>query len=162
MIPNYNVNLIFGTRYLRKASSDLHEVFCYLLVFWSSFRLYQIWQFDVYSPPLALSNIIYIDRASLYVGKDSHVDQNTYKLNLQSSRNFPFICDFNPDLLPVGKYINKHTHLLKLDHKTSTVINPDNIFVSFRGNRKIKETLERSKLEFNEIVVPIWIKSRMF
>ena len=31
----YSINLNFDTPYLENAMSDLHEVFCYLYVFWS-------------------------------------------------------------------------------------------------------------------------------
>ena len=52
VITNNSVNLNFDTRYHRNARSDLHEVFCYLFVFWSSFRLYQNWKLDADPSPL--------------------------------------------------------------------------------------------------------------
>lgn len=55
--------------------------------------------------------------------------------------------DFNPDLPPMGKFVHKHKHILNLDKKTSSVINPNNVFVSYRGNKTIKEMISPSKLK---------------
>ena len=51
---NYSVNLNFDTRYLGNARSDLHEVFFYLFVFWSSF-IYIRTENLMFTPPSGLN-----------------------------------------------------------------------------------------------------------
>ena len=63
-----------------------------------------------------------------------------------STRNFPLVCDFNPSLPPVASYIHKYKYLLELDDNLKKVINPRKIFVSYRGNKTIKDILVPSKL----------------
>ena len=73
-----------------------------------------------------------------------NIDLNTdRKLN---NRNFPLVCDFNPDLPPVGRIISKHKSILELDADLVKVINPKNIFVSYRGNPTLDRILAPSKL----------------
>lgn len=62
-------------------------------------------------------------------------------------RNFPLVCDFNPALPPVGKIINNYKYLLKLDEELAKVINPEKVFVSYRGNKTFKDLLVPSKLK---------------
>ena len=74
-----------------------------------------------------------------------------YKTNKTSAskntRNFPLVCDFNPALPPVGKIINKHKYLLKLHSELTKVIIPERIFVSYRGNKTLKNLIVPSKLK---------------
>lgn len=69
----------------------------------------------------------------------------------ENSRNFPLVCDFNPALPPVGKIINKHKYLLKLDAELTRVIVPERIFVSYRGNKTLKNLIVPSKLKTSPI-----------
>ena len=64
-----------------------------------------------------------------------------------NKRNYPLVCDFNPSLPPVGKFIHKYKYILKLDEELCKVIDPDKIFVSYRGNKTIKDLLVPSKLK---------------
>lgn len=59
---------------------------------------------------------------------------------------FPFVCDFNPALPPVGRILNKYKYILELDGELTKVIDPKQIFVSYRGNKTIKSMLVPSKL----------------
>ena len=61
-------------------------------------------------------------------------------------RCFPLVCDFNPGLPPVGNTLHKNKFILDFDPALSNVIKPAKVFVSYRGNRNIKETLVPSKL----------------
>ena len=61
-------------------------------------------------------------------------------------RCFPLVCDYNPGLPNIGGILNKHRHILDLDDDLKHVINKDNIFVSYRGTKTIKDILTHSKL----------------
>ena len=67
--------------------------------------------------------------------------------SVSSLRNFPLVCDFNPALPPVGKIIHKYKYLLALDERLCEIIDPAKIFVSYRGNKTIKDLLVPSKLK---------------
>ena len=69
----------------------------------------------------------------------------------KSLRNFPLVCDFNPALPPVGKIIHKYKYLLELDEGLKEIINPGKVFVSYRGNKTIKDILVPSKLKARNI-----------
>ena len=58
----------------------------------------------------------------------------------------PFVMDYNPALPPMGKYINKHKHILEMDTELVRIINPDSIFISYRSNPTIKSIPVHSKL----------------
>ena len=86
--------------------------------------------------------------------KVERLDRNIIIRNRKSTdsdivnvRNFPLVCDFNPALPPVGKFINKHKYLLELDPLLCEVIRPNKIFVSYRGNPTIKDLLVPSKIK---------------
>ena len=97
---------------------------------------------------IAFDKVEKLDRMSLiYNNKSEKIDSTCYKY-----RNFPLVCDFNPDLPPIGKIVNKYKHLLELDVKTTEVIRPENVFVSYRGNRTIQEILVPSKLKVFDTV----------
>ena len=104
----------------------------------------------------AFNKVEKLDRINLYNSNrnlDLEIDINNETHDIKNhARNYPFVCDFNPDLPPVGKFISKHKYLLKLDPKTCKVINPDNVFVSYRGNKTIKDLLVSSKLKNENIV----------
>ena len=75
-----------------------------------------------------------------------------YKINRDNktccvTRNFPLVCDFNPSLPPVASYIHKYKYLLELDENLKKIIDPCKIFVSYRGNKTVKEILVPSKLK---------------
>ena len=84
-----------------------------------------------------------LDRLSLIYKDNTKTDD----YSPLKPRNFPLVCDFNPDLPPIGKIVNKHKHILELDNQTARVINPRNVFVSYRGNRTIQDLLVPSKLK---------------
>ena len=72
-----------------------------------------------------------------------------------SNRCFPLVCDFNPGLPPVGKILHKNKFILNLDPELKKVVNGENVFVSYRGNKTIKESLVPSKLS-NDCKRCIW------
>ena len=64
----------------------------------------------------------------------------------KSERCFPLVCDFNPGLPPVGKILHRNKFILSLDPALKKDIKASNVFVSYRGNKTIKDTLVPSKL----------------
>ena len=65
-------------------------------------------------------------------------------------RNFPLVCDFNPALPPIGKIINKYKYILDLDAGLKNIIPKERVFVSYRGNKTIKDILVPSRLRSQE------------
>ena len=61
-------------------------------------------------------------------------------------RVFPLVTDFNQGLPNIGAILNQHKQILSLDSELCKVINPDNIFPSYRGTKTIKDLLIHSKL----------------
>ena len=59
---------------------------------------------------------------------------------------FPLVSDFNPALPNVGAILNKHKHILHLDSELTKVIDPSNIFPSYRGAKTLRDLLIYSKL----------------
>ena len=80
------------------------------------------------------------------LNRDELIYKNKSVASVSSTRNYPLVCDFNPALPPVAKIINKYKYLLKLDDDLCKIIDPAKIFVSYRGNRKLKDLLVPSKL----------------
>ena len=78
-----------------------------------------------------------LDRKSLY----------SIKENQPLKQCLPLVIDYNPSLPPLSKIINKHKYILSLDNKLEKIINPENIFVSYRSNKTIKEILISNKLK---------------
>ncbi|KAL5258256.1 hypothetical protein ACHWQZ_G013033 [Mnemiopsis leidyi] len=64
----------------------------------------------------------------------------------KNEKCFPLVCDFNPGLPPVGKILNRNKFILNLDPALKKEVKPNNVFVSYRGNKTIKETLVPSRL----------------
>ena len=91
----------------------------------------------------AFSKVEQLDRSKMILLKESDEPSSI----CESARNFPLVIDFNPDLPPMGNFIHKHKHILDLDKSTSNIIKPSNVFVSYRGNKTIKEILSPSKLK---------------
>ena len=91
-----------------------------------------------------------LDRISIISG----VKNNSVKY--KGDRCYPLVCDFNPAYPPVGRIINKNKFLLKLDPLLVKTIPPEKIFVSYRGNKTIKELLVPSKMrgDNNKIDMP--------
>ena len=58
----------------------------------------------------------------------------------------PLVTDFNPGLPNIGRILNRHKHILKLDPVLCKVVAPDGIFASFRGAKTIHDKLVYSKL----------------
>ena len=83
-----------------------------------------------------------LNRSDLITGKS--------KQKLESKKCIPLVCDFNPGLPPVGKFINKYKYILELDDELVKIINPNHIFVSYRGNKTIKDMLVPSQLRNNQ------------
>ena len=54
--------------------------------------------------------------------------------------------DNNSALPPMSKIINKHKYIINKSPQLKKIINPDNIFVSHRSNKTIKEKLICNKL----------------
>ena len=82
-----------------------------------------------------------LDRQSLISKQSSSKNKDR-----GSDRCFPLVCDFNPGLPPVGRIVNKNKFILEIDPVLKKVIKSENVFVSYRGNKTIKETLVPSKL----------------
>ena len=59
------------------------------------------------------------------------------------NRVFPFVTDFNLGLPNIGAILKQ---ILSLDSELCKVINPDNIFPSYRGTKTIKDLFVHSKL----------------
>ena len=74
-------------------------------------------------------------------------DESSNNVTNDSTKQvFPLSCEFNPSLPNIGQVIGKHKHILSLDEELTKVINPDNIFASYRGAKTIKDLLIHSKL----------------
>ena len=63
-----------------------------------------------------------------------------------NERVFPLVADFNPGLPSIGGILNEHRHILFLDKELCKVINPSKNFASYRGAKKLKDSLIHSKL----------------
>lgn len=83
--------------------------------------------------------------------KDSTSDGNR--------RCFPLVCDFNPSLPPVGKIVYQNKFILGLDPALGRIVKPENVFVSYRGNKTIKDILVHSRL--HEDKNPFWKSSSL-
>ena len=68
------------------------------------------------------------------------------KLRQESDRVIPLVTEFNPGLPNIGKILNSHKHVLKLDPELCKVVNPDGIFASFRGTKTLYDKLVHSRL----------------
>ena len=78
--------------------------------------------------------------------RNAIINKEKSNVNNKGDRCFPLVCDFNPGLPPVGKILNSNKFILNLDPVLKNVIRSDKVFVSYRGNKTIKETLVPSKL----------------
>lgn len=58
----------------------------------------------------------------------------------------PLVTDFNPCYPNIGKILREHINIFDHDLALKEVINPEKIFVTYRGNPTIKDTLVHSKL----------------
>ena len=61
--------------------------------------------------------------------------ENIFIHNVNTSRNFPLVVDYNPKLPNISEILNKYKHILDLDPALKNVINRDKIFGSFRKCR---------------------------
>ena len=86
----------------------------------------------------AFKKVEQLDRNTLISGATKNNDRE---------RAFPLITDFNPALPNVSKILNKHKYILDIDPELSQIINPDNIFASFRRPKTIQNLLIHSKLK---------------
>ena len=59
----------------------------------------------------------------------------------------PLVINNNPELPPMSKIINKHKYLLGLDNRLKSILPMENIFVSYRSPKNIKDLLISSKLK---------------
>ena len=74
-------------------------------------------------------------------GKELHSkDEKTYRV-------IPLVADFNPGLPNIGRILNSHKHILRMDAELCKAINPDGIFASFRGAKTIHDMLVHSRLK---------------
>ena len=80
------------------------------------------------------------------LNRDTLIYQTNNKNETEREQNFPLVCDFNPALPPIGKILNQHKHILELDRILKRVIPANKVFVSYRGNKTIKDILVPSKL----------------
>jgi len=77
----------------------------------------------------------------------SYYQQQRHKEDDSSKgRLIPLVTDFNPGLPNIGRILNSHKHILRLDLELCKVIDPDGIFTSFRGTKTLHEILIHSKL----------------
>ena len=83
------------------------------------------------------------DRKSLYQVRKP--DENLLQGNTKT-RVIPLVADFNPGLPNIGRILNTHKHILKLDTELCKAINLDGIFASFRGANTIHDKLVHSRL----------------
>ena len=81
------------------------------------------------------------NRQSLYQIKDSSTKESD-----SNSRVTPLVTEFNPGLPNIGKILNTHKHILKLDPNLCKAINPEVIFASFMGAPTIHDMLVHSRL----------------
>ena len=70
------------------------------------------------------------------------------------SRVFPLVTEFNPGFPNITHILNSHKHLFDLDPVLKSVINPEKIFVSYKGNPTLLDILVHSKLPSNEDPTP--------
>ena len=82
------------------------------------------------------------NRQSLYQTKES----STGVSEQENSRVTPLVTEFNPGLPNIGKILNMHKHIIKLDPNLCKAINPEGIFASFRGASTIHDMLVHSRL----------------
>ena len=80
------------------------------------------------------------------LNRDELIYPTNSKNKTEREQNFPLVCDFNPALPPIGKIFNQHKHILELDPILKKAIPTNNVFVSYRGNKTIKDLLIPSKL----------------
>lgn len=64
-----------------------------------------------------------------------------------NDRCFPLVTDFNPGLPPIGKILHQNKHILSLDPELVKIIKPEKVFVSYRGNKTIQDSLVHSSLD---------------
>ena len=69
------------------------------------------------------------------------------------SSPIPLVTDFNPALPNIGKILNQHKHILRMDPNLLKAVNPDGIFSSFRGAKTLHDMLVHSKLPGIEKIV---------
>ncbi len=62
----------------------------------------------------------------------------------------PLVTDFNPALPNIGRILNKHKHILRMDHDLMKAVDPDDIFASFRGAKTLHDMLVHSRLAPSE------------
>ena len=92
-----------------------------------------------------------IDDAFVKIEKCNRLDLikiNDHEQNSDSKdlRVFPLVTDFNPGYPNISKLINEQKYLLDLDTKLKELINPSKLFVSYRGNKTLKDLLIHSKM----------------
>ena len=68
------------------------------------------------------------------------------KSKQEDNHVIPLVTDFNPELPNIGRVLNLHKHILRLDPDLCKAIDPDGIFASFRGNKTIHDKLVHSRL----------------
>ena len=83
------------------------------------------------------------------INRDDLIYKRNKDTTNNNARNFPLVCDFNPSLPPVASYIHKYKYLLEIDENLKKIIDPGKVFVSYRGNKTIKNILVPSKLKTN-------------
>ena len=85
--------------------------------------------------------------ATLYLIKkfsDLSMRESLYAKKLENSKKtgaIPLVMDNNPALPNMAKIINKHKHLLDLHPALNCLIPKDRVFVTYRKNRTIGDTL---------------------
>ena len=60
-------------------------------------------------------------------------------------RRFPLVLDFHPSFAGASKAINKYKYLLDLDENLKKVLPKENLFVTFRKNKTIADSLVHSR-----------------
>ena len=76
------------------------------------------------------------------VNNVNNVDtENIFVDNVNTSRNFPLVVDYNPKLPNISEILNKYKHILDLDPELKNVINRDKIFGSFRKCKTLGDIL---------------------
>ena len=88
----------------------------------------------------AFQKVEKLDRNAIIAKDVSSIKSDT------NEKCFPLVCDFNPGLPPVGKILNRNKFILNLDPALKKDVKPNNVFVSYRGNKTIKDTLVPSRL----------------
>ena len=79
------------------------------------------------------------------LNRDELIYPTNSKNKTEREQNLPLVCDFNPALPPIGKILNQHKDIVELDPIFKKAIPTNKVFVSYRGNKAIKDFIDTRK-----------------